>query len=292
MPLLQSRDSTPSKTGILLRINEWGKEDVLAGLAFFSRVIASVTAFLAHLAKIAKLAKMNRQMPVLIVGILLVAGPQSFAYVPGHFYSFGHTKVRAIALTFDDGPGPIDPSLLKLLQDHKIRATFFMEGTQVEEYASLARQVVAAGHEIGNHTYMHFNYHRLKNASAERLVHELKQTETTLRRALKDPSFRTHIVRMPYGYMNHSWLLPALKENGYALVHWSYDKEIPGQTADQIADQYILNARPGAVFLFHDGGRHRQKTFDAVSKVIDTLENRGYHFVSAEEMFNQLSPAR
>jgi peptidoglycan/xylan/chitin deacetylase (PgdA/CDA1 family) len=213
------------------------------------------------------------------------------AYEPGHFYSIGHTKDKAIALTFDDGPGPITPSLLKLLQDHHIRATFFLEGTQVERYASIAREVAASGEEIGNHTYKHFNYHRITNATPERLVHELEQEETTLRRALRDPKFRTKIVRMPYGYMNHTWLLPTLKAHGYSLVHWSFDKEIRGETAEQTASHYIQNARPGAVFLFHDGGRHREKMLEAVTTVITTLEQRGYRFVSADEMFNTLSPA-
>jgi peptidoglycan-N-acetylglucosamine deacetylase len=210
----------------------------------------------------------------------------AFAYTPGHFYYFGHTTERVIALTFDDGPGPITPKVLELLAAHRIRATFFMEGTQVEEYAPMARQVAAAGHEIGNHTYWHFNYHKLKNATPARLVHELKQTEATLRRALKDPTFRTKVVRMPYGYFNHSWLLPALKKEGYALVHWSCEAEDhPDWTVEQMAAKYVAYAKPGAVFLFHDGGRHREKTLRVLTAVVETLEKKGYRFIPAEEMF-------
>ena len=208
------------------------------------------------------------------------------AYQPGHFYYQGHTKDKVIALTFDDGPGPITPKVLELLAAHHIRATFFMEGTQVEEYAPIARQVAAAGHEIGNHTYWHFDYHKLKNATPARLVHELRQTEATLRRALKDPVFHTKVVRMPYGYFNHSWLLPTLKEEGYALVHWSCEAEDhPDWTAEQMAAKYVAYAKPGAVFLFHDGGRHREKTLQAVTRVVDVLEEKGYRFIPAEEMF-------
>jgi len=218
--------------------------------------------------------------------LLFVVQGISFAYTPGHFYSFGHTTDKVIALTFDDGPGPITPEVLDLLAAHHIRATFFMEGTQVEEYAPIARQVEGAGHEIGNHTYWHFDYHKLKNATPQRLVHELRQTEATLRRAFKDPNFRTKVVRMPYGYFNRTWLLPTLKQQGYALVHWSCDEEgHPGQTVDQMAEAYIAHAKPGAVFLFHDGGRHREKTLQAVILVVDALEKKGYRFISAEEMF-------
>lgn len=208
------------------------------------------------------------------------------AYTPGHFYWQGHTSDKIIALTFDDGPGPITPSLLAFLQEKRIRATFFMEGTQVEEYASFARQVREAGHEIGNHTYIHFNYKKAKNAAPQRLVHELRQTEATLRRALRDPSFKTKIVRMPYGYFNHTWLLPTLKSEGYALVHWTCDHEKYGEATDQAAEYYVKNARPGAIFLFHDGGRHREKTLDIVKDVVLTLEAQGYQFVSAEDLLH------
>jgi peptidoglycan-N-acetylglucosamine deacetylase len=162
-----------------------------------------------------------------------------------------------------------------------------MEGTQVEEYASIARQVRDAGHEIGNHTYIHFNYRKVKNAAPQRLTHELEQTESTLRRALHDPTFHTKIVRMPYGYFNHTWLLPTLKAGGYALVHWTYDHEKRGETAESEAEQYIAHARPGAIFLFHDGGRHREKTLEIVRNVVLSLEAQGYRFVAAEELLNE-----
>ena len=102
---------------------------------------------------------------------------------PGHFYYQGKTKDKIIALTFDDGPGKFTIPILALLEQHNIHATFFMLGDQIEEFPDIARQVVAAGHEVGNHTYGHFDYHLVKNAAPERLAHELAQTEATLQRA-------------------------------------------------------------------------------------------------------------
>ncbi len=224
---------------------------------------------------------------MMTVGLILsVHG--AYAYVPGRFYFQGHDPQKTIALTFDDGPGRVTPALLQILKEHNIRATFFMEGTQVEEFPQIARQVAEEGHEIGNHTYMHFNFHAAKNASPERLVHELRQTETTLQRALKDPTFHTSVVRMPYGYFNRTWLLPTLKKEGYALVHWTYDGEKDRKaSAEQMSQGYIRHAMPGAVFLFHDGGRHREKSLKAVGLVVEALEKKGYQFVSAQEMFSE-----
>src|SRR5437667_5517082 len=155
-----------------------------------------------------------------------------------------------------------------------------MEGSQVEEYPDIAREVVEAGHEVGNHTYIHFDFHKQKNAAPERLVHELAQTESALERAA---GRRTRIVRMPYGYYNKTWLLPTLKEHGYALVHWSFGTDWHlKMPAAQMIREYIAHAKPGAVFLFHDGGRHREKTLEVVTAVIDDLERKGYRFISAD----------
>lgn len=220
----------------------------------------------------------------------------SFAYEAGHFYHTGKTKEKLIALTFDDGPGKFTLPILDFLKEHHIRATFFMLGDQIEEYPDIARQVIAAGHEVGNHTYTHFDYHLAKNSAPERLEHELAQTEATLKRAA---GIQTHVVRMPYGYFNHTWLLPLLKKHGYALVHWSFGEDWMAYrwqdpkaktgkivlTPDVMAEDYIRNAKPGAVFLFHDGGRHRERTLAAVKIVVQTLEAKGYRFIAADDMF-------
>src|SRR5437016_3127207 len=89
----------------------------------------------------------------------LIFNCRLWAYLPGHFYYEGRARDKIIALTFDDGPGKFTVPILELLNQHHIRATFFMEGSQVEEFPHIARQVVEAGHEIGNHTYIHFDYH-------------------------------------------------------------------------------------------------------------------------------------
>jgi len=225
------------------------------------------------------------QRLISFLGISLLLGSPGFTYLPGHFYTFAHTHEKLIALTFDDGPGKTTPDLLSVLKQHDIHATFFMEGTQIERYPKMVREVAADGHEIGNHTYWHFNYHNKKNATAGRLVHELAQTEFALQRALHDPKFHTNVVRMPYGYFNHSWLLPTLRAHGYALVHWTYVKENnPQETPEQMADDYIHHARPGAIFLFHDGGPRRDRMLTEVIEVIEALEREGYRFVPADEL--------
>ncbi|MGH9730987.1 MAG: polysaccharide deacetylase family protein [Candidatus Acidiferrales bacterium] len=62
----------------------------------------------------------------------------------------------AIALTFDDGPNPAaTPALLDLLDKHHVRASFFLIGRHVRAFPTLAREIAARGHAIGNHTETH-----------------------------------------------------------------------------------------------------------------------------------------
>ncbi len=231
-------------------------------------------------------------MNVILLGLLslgLAISPRlAWAYKAGRFYHTGQTKDKVIALTFDDGPGPFTPKILEILKAHNIRATFFMEGTQIEAFPKIAKQVADAGHEIGNHTYKHFNYGLAKNAYPDRFVHELQQTEAALQRAA---GVQTKVVRMPHGALNKNnrhWLLPTLEEHGYALVHWTFGTDwLLKKSAAQMAQEYVAAAKPGAVFLFHDGGRRREKTLEALIVVIDTLEKNGYRFIPAEDMFKE-----
>src|SRR5207302_10657932 len=67
----------------------------------------------------------------------------------------GPTTRRAIALTFDDGPSKPPPAILEILAQHKIQATFFLCGANVDRLPAIARDIAAVGHEIGNHSYRH-----------------------------------------------------------------------------------------------------------------------------------------
>src|SRR5712672_3499391 len=82
-----------------------------------------------------------------------VRGKSSSLIAPSIWH--GDKNYPALALTFDDGPSESTPALLELLAAHNIKATFFMCGTNVRRLSEIAREVAAAGHEIGNHTDSH-----------------------------------------------------------------------------------------------------------------------------------------
>src|SRR5690606_32267549 len=66
------------------------------------------------------------------------------------------TEKPLIALTFDDGPQPeFTEEILQILADYNAKATFFVTGAEMEQNPEQGKKIVAAGHELGNHSYSH-----------------------------------------------------------------------------------------------------------------------------------------
>src|SRR5690606_6953223 len=70
-------------------------------------------------------------------------------------------QVRCVAVTFDDGPGRYTARVLEILAARGARATFFVEGIEVEQRPQVLAAVAEAGHEIGNHAYDHPDFTKL-----------------------------------------------------------------------------------------------------------------------------------
>ena len=70
----------------------------------------------------------------------------------GESYYHGDRGRTALAFTFDDGPSESTPKLLDALDKFQVSATFFMCGENVRRCPDVAREVLARGHELGNHT--------------------------------------------------------------------------------------------------------------------------------------------
>src|SRR5580698_3980068 len=120
-----------------------------------------------------------------------VRGRSASIFAPSVYH--GDRSKPALALTFDDGPSESTPALLEILAEHSVRATFFMCGKNVRRLPQIARQVAAAGHEIGNHTDSH---PRLSFHSPEFIYSELALAQETIRQVTgRTPA----LFRAPYG---------------------------------------------------------------------------------------------
>ena len=188
-----------------------------------------------------------------------------------------------IALTFDDGPyPPYTDRLLDVLKEKKVHATFFLVAEQAQKYPELVKRMVAEGHTIGLHAFRHRDFLKL--------TEEEKQKDLELgKKVLHDITGTDPVYwRPPHGFRDVSVMKLAARE-GLTVVNWSVaPRDWTGIDKQEIRHRVLARADDGAIVLLHDGDSpfyqaSRQATVDAVSLLIDSLREKGYHLVSLEE---------
>jgi len=196
-----------------------------------------------------------------------------------------------LALTYDDGPN--DPHTLRLLEvlaKHGVHATFFLIGRYVHQRPDIVREVVKAGHVVGNHTFTH-PLLTFKSAA------ELRLELSSCRAALED-AIGTHsnLFRPPFGGRRPA-VLRIVRKLDLVPVMWNvtgYDWEAP--PASVIEQKVTKQMRGGDVILLHDGGHKqmgadRSQTVIATDHLITCYKQAGYAFVTIPQMMQKNSVA-
>ena len=203
-------------------------------------------------------------------------------------------RSRTVALTFDDGPDPVwTPKILEVLRRNHVHATFFVVGTQVAAHPEILRQIVAAGHEVGVHTFIHADLARLP---AWRQSLELNETQLVVAGATGQT---TSLLRPPYSSSKDAldddeWAaLRNAGSEGYLTVLTTLDSQDwrrPG------VDRIVVNATPGGsggqVLLMHDGGKDRAQTVSALEALLPRLRTRGFTFATVSDAVGMATPMR
>nr|BFE59160.1 polysaccharide deacetylase family protein [Dactylosporangium thailandense] len=196
----------------------------------------------------------------------------------------GAADDRVVALTFDDGPNePYTSQILDILAAHRIRATFFHVGHCVERHPETARRVIDEGHVVGNHSLSHrFGTYLRPNAFAR----EVEQTQQILVRVTgRTPA----LARTPWLWRQPA-LLRMLRRGGLHPVagEFGHAFEVFQPSGVRMARRAIAKTRPGSILIFHDGfdgrGGNRAETVTAVRETIEGLLERGYRFVTVDEL--------
>lgn len=193
------------------------------------------------------------------------------------------TEDKLVAFTFDDGPNPLyTRQLLDIFRAVGGKATFFMLGQQMdasEDAEQVAREVHAAGHEIGNHTYTHPN---LTTVTLEEAQVEIEKME---QRIIKITGNQPAVFRPPYFGINNE-IQQLVGERGYytigAVNSEAQDWEQPG--IDFIVDQTKKKLGKGSILIFHDGYGDRSQSIEAVRLLAEELTAEGYQLVTVSEL--------
>lgn len=176
--------------------------------------------------------------------------------------------VRAVYLTFDDGPIPkVTPWVLDVLDRYGIKATFFMVGDNIRKHPDEFRLVVEKGHRIGNHTFNH-----IRGLSYD-INSYLENTDKACRMMMN-----TNLFRPPHGYMSPKQYAELKKR--YKIIMWDlvtrdYNRKFTGEQILQKVKKYVRN---GSIITFHDSLKSEENIRYALPKAIEWLMEQGYEF--------------
>jgi len=192
-----------------------------------------------------------------------------------------NTNVKAVALTFDDGPSsPQTDQILATLAHERVKATFFLIGSEMEQNRDSTRHIAEAGHEIGNHTYRHQRM-VLKPMSFYRS--EIEKTDALIR----DSGYTGPIYFRAPATDKLFGLTYYLRRTHRTTVTWDVEPDsFPevSQDSNRIVQYVLANARPGSIILLHVMYGGRSTSMDAVPGIIDGLRAKGYEFKTVSEL--------
>ena len=189
-------------------------------------------------------------------------------------YNFNKNK-KAVALTFDDGPGGDKTNkIVELLEQNKAHATFFMVGNKMESGISVMKNVLDKGNEIGSHSYAHKSMKRQK-------INDLLSDEEKTKEIYHNITGKNLIyTRPPYGAINDK-----IKESlDTIFITWDLDTEDwLHRDKNYIVDYVMENVHDGDIILMHD---LYDSTVEAVEELLPKLYAAGFQVVNISELAN------
>ena len=193
-------------------------------------------------------------------------------------------KDKILYLTFDDGPtAKITPWVLTQLNNYKAKATFFCIGKNVVKNTTTFKNILTAGHAIGNHTYNHIN--GLKTNTND----YLNNIDKTHREFLKNnKSFENKhplLFRPPYGKCKPKQLKYLIK-NVYKPVFWDvlsrdFDLNI---TKEECLNNVLKSVENGSIIVFHDSVKAFNKLVFVLPKILEYFTIKGYQFKAIKDI--------
>lgn len=180
---------------------------------------------------------------------------------------------KKVALTFDDGPHPqYTVEMMEGLREKNVKATFFLLGEQVEKHPEIVKQIYEEGHVVGNHSYKH---EQLSKLTMQRACEQVNRTNKLIYDITgENPSY----LRPPFG----DWHEKLDCEANMVEVLWDVDTlDWSSQNHNEIVNKVLKNVKENDIILMHDG---YETSVTAAMEIIDTLRERGYEFVTVDEI--------
>jgi len=180
-----------------------------------------------------------------------------------------NTNNKSVLLTFDDGPHANTVKVLEVLKKHDIKAVFFIIGKNIVGNESILKQIVADGHQIGNHSFSHHNFIDLW--STKKVTEDFESSQ----QLIEQYQSQSKLFRPPYGVTNPN-IARAVKKLGLQSIGWnvrSYDTSI--KDVEKIKQRVLSQLKPGAIVLLHD---RLDFMPDLLEALIPAIKEKGYQF--------------
>lgn len=191
-----------------------------------------------------------------------------------HSITHKRTKIKEVALTFDDGPTEFTPKFLDLLKENNIKATFFCIGKQIEKYPETFQRIIDEGHAVGNHTYSHSN--QTGFLSASKMVEEIKKCDELM---LQTGKLETLLYRPPFGVTNPN-IAKAIKLTGKKSIGWNVRSlDTITENENKIYRKVTKGMKKGSIILLHDTS---EKTYNVLVNLLVFLKREKYSTFTIE----------
>lgn len=202
---------------------------------------------------------------------------------PRLLFMRGPSWGRSLALTFDDGPDPeLTPRVLDALEQHGIRATFFLVGSRAAKNPELIRRMISAGHDVGHHSYTHSEPDA---TSAAKLAAEVRQSRELLWQITGGAPtlFRPPKGRLSFRKMYDLW------RQSQTIVLWNVDPRDYAMTSCGSLTDWCAGYKPAAgdVVLLHDD---RPFATDAIPVLAARAASAGLTFRPVSHWLTRHSP--
>ena len=186
------------------------------------------------------------------------------------------TDEKKIAISFDAAWGNEQTqTLIDILKQYNVKTTFFVVGAWVDKYPDSVKALVAAGHEVCNHSDTHPH---LSKMSQQQITNQI----TACNEKIKSATGTSPVLfRPPYGEYNN----PVINTvNGLKMypIQWDVDSlDWKNPTPQQIINRVTSSVKPGSIVLFHNGALN---TPAALPTVLKTLQAQGYTIVPVSQL--------
>ena len=184
---------------------------------------------------------------------------------------------KAVALTFDDGPSRAnDGKIVEILQKYGAHATFFVLGDRARVDGDILQMYLAAGCEIGSHSWNHPQLSKMKWNRVERQLAKTNKTVSKL-----TGGYQIRLLRPPYGSISKTMR----KKLDMPMILWSLDTlDWKTRNTKKIFREVRREVKDGDIILMHD---IYSTTAEAVEKVVPWLQNKGYDVLTVSELMER-----